>query len=190
MGPGVPRKVSGTGALPCDRDGVFDRGGQDRKFWPRASDGLPICGPADRTIRGRACFEHGQVVPVSAVPVRDRLFRRAAIHAVAAARWSQAGRARDGCVRQRPACRDSGGKIARARPRLRGRAGLRRTDGKPNHGHRDGGDQLIATAGRAAGALCRPHRGRRRGLLPVRRSLRDCLLRATWSGASEGGPQA
>ena len=108
-----------------------------------------------------------------------------AIRAVAQAGRSQASAA-GLCGRASPVCfRDSGGKIARARPGLRGGAGLRRPDGKPRHGHRYGGDQRLAAAGSAARSLRRPYRGRRRGLLPVRRSLRDPLLQPTWSGASE-----
>ncbi|MHC2930012.1 hypothetical protein ACVJA9_004809 [Bradyrhizobium diazoefficiens] len=184
----VSHPLSGARAVPGDRRGLLDRKLQDRRLQSGPGHRRVVRWPRGRRLRACACFQHDQILPVSAVSVRRRLFRRSAIRAGDEARRAEAGAARRRRVPHRPCGRNRRGQDTRARSRLCGRADVGVAQPKRGDGDGDRRGQRPRRARGAARPLYLAHRGSRCGLLHLWLCRRDHVVHGGRTGTPEDRP--
>ena len=143
----IPGQVSRARRVSCDQHRLFDRRREAQRLQPWARHRLALCRHPDRAVRPCADFGHGEVVALPVVPVRHRLFGRAAVPAVVEARRVEASAARRGRMCNRAAHGHRHCQGAWPRSGLCCGACFGRAHREPGHGHGDRGHQRAPAAG-------------------------------------------
>ena len=177
--------LPGARAVPGDCRGLLDRKFQDRGVQPGSGHWCSFRRPICRSVRTRARIGYDQILSVPAVPVRDRLLGRPAVHAGVEARRPEASVAGGRREHHGPRHFDPRCQGARAGSGLCGWAHVGCPHPERRHGNGDGRDQLVGLVRGGPRAVCCSHRRSGCRLLHLRLCRCDLVLHGDCPCAAE-----